>query len=167
MKAEIRWQDEDTSHQSLKLRYCVVKVHKRNYIANITSATFNTQSGTVNSLRMRLSVSTEIQTVSQILQLLLNSVKINTIRWLIRNGNHQLKNSGQRKKMNKPRVFADFHNADVKGRLRLSCDGIVLRDGQPLIIYSEELEVEGIVNYSEEEKLWTAAIDWNAIREVG
>lgn len=77
--------------------------------------------------------------------------------------------------MNKPRVFADFHNADVKGRLRLSCvgtiedlerHGIVLREGQSLIIYSEELEVEGIVHYSEEEKLWTAVIDWNAIREV-
>ena len=77
--------------------------------------------------------------------------------------------------MNKPRIFADFHNADVQGRLRLSCvgttadlkrQGIVLREGQSLIIYSEELEVEGIVHYSEEEKLWTAVIDWNAIREV-
>ena len=54
--------------------------------------------------------------------------------------------------MNTVRVFADFHNADVKGRLRLSCvgtiedlerHGIVLRDEQSLIIYSEELEVEG------------------------
>ena len=77
--------------------------------------------------------------------------------------------------MNKLRVFADFHNADVQGRVRLSCagtvadlqrHGILLREGQPLIIYSEELEVEGIVHYSEEEKLWTAVIDWNAIREV-
>ena len=77
--------------------------------------------------------------------------------------------------MNKLRVFADFHNTDVKGRLRLSCvgttadlkrQGIVLREGQSLIIYSEELEVEGTVHYSEEEKLWTAVIDWNAIREV-
>ena len=77
--------------------------------------------------------------------------------------------------MNKLRVFADFHNADVQGRLRLSCvgttadlkrQGIVLQDGQSLIIYSEELEVEGIVHYSEKEKLWTAVIDWNAIREV-
>ena len=77
--------------------------------------------------------------------------------------------------MSKPRIFADFHNADVKGRLRLSCvgttadlkrQGIVLQEGQPLIIYSEELEVEGIVHYSEEEKLWTAVIDWDAIREV-
>ena len=77
--------------------------------------------------------------------------------------------------MNKPRVFADFHNADAKGRLRLNCAGteadikrqnIVLQDGQSLIIYSEELEVAGVVHYSEEEKLWTAVIDWSAIQEV-
>ncbi len=77
--------------------------------------------------------------------------------------------------MNRLRVFADFHNADVKGRVRLNCAGtaadikrqkIVLRNGQSLIIYSEELEVEGIVCYSEEEKLWTVVIDWDAIQEV-
>ena len=77
--------------------------------------------------------------------------------------------------MNKPRVFADFHNADAKERVRLNCAGtvadlkrqkIVLQDGQSLILYSEELEVTGVVRYSEEEKLWTAVIDWNAIQEV-
>ena len=77
--------------------------------------------------------------------------------------------------MNKLRVFADFHNADAKGRVRLNCTGtvedlkrweIVLQEGQSLIIYSEELEVDGVVHYSEAEKLWTAVIDWNAIREV-
>ena len=76
---------------------------------------------------------------------------------------------------NKPSVFADFHNADAKGRVRLNCAGteadlkrqkIVLRNGQSLILYSEELEVEGVVHYSEEEKLWTAVIDWNAIQEI-
>ena len=77
--------------------------------------------------------------------------------------------------MNKPRIFADFHNADTKSRVRLNCAGteadlkrqkIVLQDGQSLIIYSEELEVTGVVHYSKEEKLWTAVIDWNAIQEV-
>ncbi|MCY3552912.1 MAG: hypothetical protein OXH39_20825 [Candidatus Poribacteria bacterium] len=77
--------------------------------------------------------------------------------------------------MNKPRVFADFHSADAKGRVRLNCDGtmadikrqkIVLQDGQSLIIYREELEVTGVVHYSEKEKLWTAVIDWNAIQEA-
>ena len=77
--------------------------------------------------------------------------------------------------MNKPSVFVDFHNADAKGRVRLNCAGtladikrqkIVLQNGQSLILYSEALEVTGVVHYSEEEKLWTAVIDWNAIQEV-
>ena len=77
--------------------------------------------------------------------------------------------------MNTLRVFADFHNADPKGRVRLNCAGTVadlerqkieLRNGQSIIIYSEELEVEGVVHYSEAEKLWTAIIDWDAIQEV-
>ena len=77
--------------------------------------------------------------------------------------------------MNKPKVFTDFHNVDAKGRVRLNCVGtmtdlkrqkIVLRNGQSLIIYSEGLEVTGVVHYSEEEHLWTAVIDWNAIQEV-
>ena len=78
--------------------------------------------------------------------------------------------------MDKSRVFADFHNADAQGRLRLNCIGtvedlaqqhIVLQDGLKLMLYSEDLEVEGVVCYSTEENLWVAAIDWNAIREAG
>lgn len=74
-----------------------------------------------------------------------------------------------------PRIFVDFHNADSQGRLRLNCVGanddlrrqnILLHDGQSLILYSEELQVEGVVQYSEEENLWVAAIDWNQIREL-
>ena len=77
--------------------------------------------------------------------------------------------------MNTLRVSADFHNADLKGRVRLNCAGtgadlerqkIELQNGQSVIIYSEELEVESIVHYSEAEKLWTAIIDWDAIQEV-
>lgn len=76
--------------------------------------------------------------------------------------------------MNTLRVFADFHNADAKGRVRLNCAGtiadlerqkIVLRNGQSLLLYSEELAVEGVVHYSEKEKVWTAVIDWDAIQE--
>ena len=76
--------------------------------------------------------------------------------------------------MNHSKVFADFHNADAKGRLRLNCIGtvkdlaqqqIVLRDGLSLTLYSEELEVEGVVQYSTDENVWVAVIDWNAIRD--
>jgi len=73
------------------------------------------------------------------------------------------------------KVFADFHNADAQGRLRLNCIGtvedlaqqqIVLRDGLPLTFYSEELEVEGVVHYSTDENVWVAVIDWSAIRTM-
>ncbi|MCL6750986.1 hypothetical protein KBT16_08340 [Nostoc sp. CCCryo 231-06] len=77
--------------------------------------------------------------------------------------------------MNTPRIFADFHNADNQGRLRLNCIGTVedlarqnieLQDGKLLTLYSEDLEVEGVIQYSTEEQLWVAAIDWNAIKQI-
>jgi hypothetical protein len=76
--------------------------------------------------------------------------------------------------MNNPRVFADFNNADVEGRLRLNCIGTIedlarqnieLQDGQLLILYSEDLEVDGVVKYSDNENIWVAAIEWNVICE--
>jgi hypothetical protein len=75
-----------------------------------------------------------------------------------------------------PRVFVDFHNADTRGRLRLNCIGtiedlaqqqIVLHDGVCLTLYSEELEVEGVAEYSTDEHLWVAVIDWRAIKDIG
>jgi hypothetical protein len=77
--------------------------------------------------------------------------------------------------MDSPKVFADFHNADSQGRLRLNCIGtvedlaqqhIILQDGLWLTLYSEDLQVDGVVRYSSEEHLWVAVIDWNAIRRV-
>jgi hypothetical protein len=78
--------------------------------------------------------------------------------------------------MSYPRVFADFHNADTQGRLRLNCIGTIedlsrqqieLQNGQLLTLYSEELEVDGAVQYSELENVWVAEIDWERIRPVG
>ena len=75
--------------------------------------------------------------------------------------------------MSRPMVYADFHNADAEGRLRLntigtirdlSRQGITLRDGLPLTLHDDELEVDGEVCFSPEEHLWVAAIDWDAIR---
>jgi hypothetical protein len=77
--------------------------------------------------------------------------------------------------MNNPRIFADFQNADLQGRLRLNCIGTIedlsrqgtkLIDGGSLLIYSEELEADAVVAYSDEEKIWVAVIDWDKIREV-
>jgi hypothetical protein len=44
---------------------------------------------------------------------------------------------------------------------------VVLRDGVCLTLYSEELEVEGVVEYSTDEHLWVAAIDWRVIKDIG
>jgi hypothetical protein len=77
--------------------------------------------------------------------------------------------------MSTVRIYADFHNADREGRLRLNCVGTIedlsryqveLRDGEKLVLYSEELEADGVVEYSEIERLWVAAIDWHQIREL-
>jgi hypothetical protein len=74
--------------------------------------------------------------------------------------------------MSHPKILADFHNADNQGRVRLNCTGttydlnrknIDLQSGLVLTIYSEELEAEGVVEFSEEESLWVARIDWDAI----
>ncbi len=77
--------------------------------------------------------------------------------------------------MSHPRIFADFHNADEQSRLRLNCVGTIedlsrqnikLQNGKLLTLYSEELEVDGAVQYSEDESLWVAVIDWKQIRQV-
>jgi len=86
--------------------------------------------------------------------------------------------------MNKPRIYADFHNADAQGRLRLNNVGTVedlaqqcisLREGMLLTLYTDdqdtkgqldELMVDGVVSFSEEEHLWVAAIDWDAIQHA-
>jgi len=77
--------------------------------------------------------------------------------------------------MSHPKIFADFHNADEQGRLRLNCVGTIedlsrqnikLQDGQLLTLYSEEIEADGVVQYSEEENIWVAVIDWQLLRDV-
>jgi hypothetical protein len=77
--------------------------------------------------------------------------------------------------MSLSRVFVDFHNADEQGRLRLNCIGTIedlarhqaeLENGQKLTLYGEDLEVDGVVEFSEDEKVWVATIDWNQIRQV-
>ena len=77
--------------------------------------------------------------------------------------------------MSMSRVFVDFHNADAQGRLRLNCictiedlasQHIELENGQRLMLYGEDLEVDGVVQFSEDEKIWVVGIDWNQIRQV-
>jgi hypothetical protein len=83
-----------------------------------------------------------------------------------------------------PRVYADFHNADGQGRLRLNCVGTIedlsrlkvqLRDGLILTLVTDdadpagrpgELQADGRVEFSTEEQCWVAAIDWDHIQSV-
>jgi hypothetical protein len=86
--------------------------------------------------------------------------------------------------MVKPKVYADFHNADSQGRLRLNCVGTIedlarqqieLRDGLTLTLYSDDLDdqgrqdkllVDAVVSFSEEDDCWVATIDWSEIRHT-
>ena len=86
--------------------------------------------------------------------------------------------------MVKPKIYADFHNADSQGRLRLNCvgtvedlsrQGIVLREGMLVTLYSDDLDsegrmdellVDGIASFSKEEHCWIATIDWAAIHHA-
>jgi hypothetical protein len=58
--------------------------------------------------------------------------------------------------MHTPIVFADFSNADSRGRIRLNCagslddisrQGLRLRDGMELIVHDEELNADGTAHY--------------------
>lgn len=83
------------------------------------------------------------------------------------------------------KLYADFNNADVHGRLRLNSQGtlddirqnaVQLHDGLSIQLYSEDdcdesgnpltMTVEGVLSYSSEEKCWVAAIDWSEIQTV-
>lgn len=73
--------------------------------------------------------------------------------------------------------FASFHLSDLAwdSTLIIRYDREIedlahqraeLENGQQLTLYGEDLEVDGVVEFSEEEKIWVAVIDWNTIREV-
>ena len=84
----------------------------------------------------------------------------------------------------KLKVYADFHNADPQGRLRLNCAGtlddltrlgVELGEGQALTFYSDdadgrgepdELLADGLVTFSPQEHCWVAVIDWSAVRHA-
>jgi hypothetical protein len=86
--------------------------------------------------------------------------------------------------MEKPKIFVDFGNADSHGRIRLNCNGsiedlskqkVVLHDGLAITLYSDDLDdkgqldellVDGIASFSNEEHCWVARIDWTAIRHT-
>ncbi len=73
-------------------------------------------------------------------------------------------------------IYVDFMNADPQGRVRMNCTGtfedldrmaLSLRDGMRLLVHDDELEADGEVSFSQNEQIWVARIDWNALRPVG
>ena len=72
-----------------------------------------------------------------------------------------------------PSLYADFMNADPQGRVRLNCVGTIedlgrlglpLQDGLRIVVHDDELEANGEVMFSNDEKIWVAQIDWNALQ---
>ncbi len=86
--------------------------------------------------------------------------------------------------MNKPLIYADYHKTDDSGRLILTCYGtvkdfkkhsITLQNGLALIFYMDDADafgntdnllVDGIVEYDEREKRWVAEIDRATFRHA-
>ena len=44
---------------------------------------------------------------------------------------------------------------------------IELHAGLGLTLYSEDLETDGNVEFSDEEKLWVATVDWDVVHSAG
>jgi hypothetical protein len=77
--------------------------------------------------------------------------------------------------MSRPTIYADFNNADSRGRLRLNCvgtvedlsrQGVQLREGLPLTLHDEELEADGEAHFSADEQIWVAIINWGLVRQT-
>ncbi|HUE70399.1 MAG TPA: hypothetical protein VMP01_05865 [Pirellulaceae bacterium] len=76
--------------------------------------------------------------------------------------------------MTKTFLYADFNNADAQGRLRLNVrgtlddlagQGIQLEESMPIVVYDVELEADGSAQFSKEEQIWVAVIDWRVVRQ--
>ena len=69
------------------------------------------------------------------------------------------------------KLFADFNNADSYGRIRLNGRGtledittlkVILHNNLKVILDdSDGLRVIGYIEFSTEEKIWVAKINWN------
>lgn len=69
-------------------------------------------------------------------------------------------------------LYADFNNADARGRLRLNCKGTLddlaaarreLEEGLEVTLTDGDLQVDGAVVASKEEGIWVAVVDWDKV----
>lgn len=72
-------------------------------------------------------------------------------------------------------IYADFNNVDEEGCIRLNStkttddiesQNIKLKQGLKVKLTNEELEVEGRLQYSKTEDIWTALINWSEVKKV-
>lgn len=73
------------------------------------------------------------------------------------------------------KIYADFHNTNTAGAVRLNtvgtikdlnAQGVVLRTGLAVCLYSEDFEGPGVVEFSEDEGVWAARFNWSEIKSV-
>lgn len=74
-----------------------------------------------------------------------------------------------------PKIFADFNNADEKGRLRLNTNGSIdsiqknqvdMKQGLNVLLDdNDSLQAVGNLEFSDEENIWVARIDWDSINK--
>jgi hypothetical protein len=71
-------------------------------------------------------------------------------------------------------IYADFNNVDEEGCIRLNStktindiesQNIKLKQGLKVKLTNEELEVEGRLQYSKTEDIWTALINWGEVKK--
>ena len=58
------------------------------------------------------------------------------------------------------------HQFIVIGQNRLTLPSGSLQEGLKVSLHDEEMEAEGEVHYSGEERIWVAKIDWESIRQT-
>jgi hypothetical protein len=86
--------------------------------------------------------------------------------------------------MSLSRIYADFQNLDDDNRLRLTCvgtledlqrQGVELTEGLRLTFRTDDADdegrpddllVDGIVHYHEEQRCWVAEVDWHHLRHA-
>ena len=86
--------------------------------------------------------------------------------------------------MDNPRIYHDLQKQDDQGRIKLTIlgtlqdlerHGITVHDGLTLGFWCDdandqgeldEILIEGVVRYNEEEKCWVADLDWDSFRHA-
>ena len=67
-----------------------------------------------------------------------------------------------------PHVYVDFNTetSEPVGMLKIYRPEIALTDGEAIIAYDEEMEVEARVSFDAASGLWMAVPDWTTKRET-